>query len=74
MPICAHRFLIEPGESPMVFPGPEDPRWQPFYENLKRLGVMNEAGVITKPCVRVRRGFYPGGPFGFYVWRADWHE
>lgn len=74
MPVCAHRCLIGFGENPMQFPNSEDQRVQPFFENLKRLGVMNNDGIITKPCVRIRRGIGPGGLFGCYIWRADWDE
>lgn len=61
-----------PGESPMRHPEGDDPRLQPFMENLHRHGVINDHGVITKPCLFLRKGIMVHNNIGHYIWRAKW--
>jgi hypothetical protein len=69
MPYVEHRAPRMPGEELLLHPPHTDPRCAPFFDNLKRLGVLDEFYVARRTVrfLRLAKG-------DTYIWKCYWKE
>jgi hypothetical protein len=70
MRFAEHRAPRHEDEDIFAHPKPDDPRVEPWLDNLVTLGVIDANGSFLKPRGKIMRGVSQGN----YLWRLEWEE